>query len=194
MIIEPRISETQIVSEYEELLKIIEKLNPKKVLEIGSLMGFSLKHFMKYSADESVVISVDLPVRDFCGPMDYRVKEQEENYAKEWPRWAKEFKSKLYLIKGMSQWSLTLEEVKIICNNELDFLFIDGNHMYDFVKKDFEMYSPLVKKGGVIALHDIAENEEGGVFNFWNEIKTNYKHKEILHSEKKEKGIGVLYV
>jgi hypothetical protein len=25
-------------------------------------------------------------------------------------------------------------------------------------------------------------------------LKTNYKYKEILHSDKKEKGIGVLYV
>jgi predicted O-methyltransferase YrrM len=194
MIIESRISETQIVSEYEELLKIYKQLNPNKILEIGSLMGFSLKHFMKYSSENSTVISVDLPVRDFCGPMDFRVKEQEENYSIKWPLWAKEFKTKLYLIKGMSQWNETLEQVKKICENELDFLFIDGNHMYDYVKKDFEMYSPLVKKGGIVALHDIAENEEGGVFNFWNEIKTKYNYKEILHSEKKEKGIGVLYI
>jgi len=85
------------------------------------------------------------------------------------------------------------KQVKEITNS-LDFLFIDGNHMYEFVKMDFEMYSPLVRKGGIIAFHDIAENEEGGVFNLWNSLKTNYKYKEILHSDKKEKGIGVLYV
>lgn len=193
MIIDQRIEETQIVSEYEELLKIYQKLNPNKVLEIGSLLGFSLKHFMHYAANGATVISIDLPVRDFCGPTDYRVKEQEHNYSKEWPKWAKFNDIKLYLIKGMSQWKLSLEQVKAI-TSELDFLFIDGNHMYEYVKKDFEMYSPLVKKGGIIALHDIAEKEEGGVFNYWNELKTNYKHLEILHSDKKEKGIGVLYI
>lgn len=193
MIIDQRINETQIVSEYEELLSIYKELNPQNVLEIGSLMGFSLKHFMHYAKNKATVISVDLPVRDFCGPNDYRVKEQEHNYSTEWPKWAKENNTRLYLIKGMSQWEKTLKQVKEITNS-LDFLFIDGNHMYDFVKIDFEMYSPLVRKGGIIAFHDIAENEEGGVFNLWNSLKTNYKYKEILHSDKKEKGIGVLYV
>ena len=193
MIIEQRISETQIVSEYEELLSIYSKLKPKNVLEIGSLLGFSLKHFMHYAENGATVISIDLPVRDFCGPADYRVKEQEHNYSKEWPKWAKQNNIKLYLIKGMSQWGLSLEQVKAI-TSELDFLFIDGNHMYEYVKKDFEMYSPLVKKGGMVAFHDIAENEEGGVFNYWNDLKKNYKHQEILHSDKKEKGIGILYI
>lgn len=193
MIIDQRISETQIISEYEELLSVYSKLKPKNVLEIGSLLGFSLKHFMHYAENGATAISVDLPVRDFCGPMDYRVQEQEHNYSVEWPKWAKLNKIKLYLIKGMSQWERSLEQVKSI-TPELDFLFIDGNHMYEYVKKDFEMYSPLVKKGGIVALHDIAENEEGGVFNYWNELKKNYKHQEILHSDKKEKGIGILYI
>jgi predicted O-methyltransferase YrrM len=193
MIIDQRISETQIISEYEELLDIYSKLKPKNVLEIGSLLGFSLKHFMHYAENGATVISIDLPVRDFCGSTDYRVQEQEHNYSVEWPKWAKLNKIKLYLIKGMSQWERSLEQVKSI-TPELDFLFIDGNHMYEYVKKDFEMYSPLVKKGGIIALHDIAENEEGGVFNYWNELKKNYKHQEILHSDKKEKGIGILYI
>lgn len=193
MIIDQRINETQIVSEYEELLNIYKELNPENVLEIGSLMGFSLKHFMHYAKNKSTVISVDLPVRDFCGPNDYRVKEQEHNYSNEWPKWAKENNIRLYLIKGMSQSKKTLDQVKSI-TPELDFLFIDGNHMYEYVKMDFDMYSPLVRKGGIIAFHDIAENEEGGVFNLWNSLKINYKYTEILHSDKKEKGIGVLYV
>jgi predicted O-methyltransferase YrrM len=193
MIIDQRISETQIISEYEELLSIYSKLKAKNVLEIGSLLGFSLKHFMHYAENGSTVISVDLPVRDFCGSSDYRVQEQEHNYSVEWPKWAKLNKIKLYLIKGMSQWERSLEQVKLI-TSELDFLFIDGNHMYEYVKKDFDMYSPLVKKGGIVALHDIAENEEGGVFNYWNELKKNYKYHEILHSDKKEKGIGILYI
>lgn len=37
----------------------------------------------------------------------------------------------------------------------MDFLFIDGDHAYEGVKADFEMYSPLVRKGGLVALHDI---------------------------------------
>jgi cephalosporin hydroxylase len=193
MIIDQKINETQIVTEFEELLKIYKELKPNKVLEIGSLTGRALHHFMHYANESATVISLDLPVRDFCGPHDYRVPEQEHNYSVEWPKWAKENKIKLYLIKGMSQNPKSLEQVKSI-TTELDFLFIDGNHMYEFVKRDYEMYSPLVRKGGIVAFHDIAKNEEGGVFNLWNDLKKNYKHTEILHSPSKEKGIGVLYV
>ena len=33
--------------------------------------------------------------------------------------------------------------------NELDFVYIDGNHHYDYVKKDVEMYFPKVRQGGI---------------------------------------------
>ncbi|MEO0196406.1 MAG: class I SAM-dependent methyltransferase [candidate division WOR-3 bacterium] len=43
-------------------------------------------------------------------------------------------------------------------NSKLDFLFIEGNHSYEGVKMDFEMYFPLVRKGGIIAFHDIVKD------------------------------------
>jgi hypothetical protein len=33
-------------------------------------------------------------------------------------------------------------------------VYIDGNHDYLFVKKDIELYYPLVKVGGVMGGHD----------------------------------------
>ncbi len=33
----------------------------------------------------------------------------------------------------------------------VDFLFIDGDHLYDGVKIDFELYKKLVRPGGLIA-------------------------------------------
>jgi len=77
----------------------------------------------------------------------------------------------------------TLRKVKaILGSNKLDFLFIDGDHTYQGVRKDFEMYSALVREGGMIAFHDIVPGlpqSVGGVPKFWKEIKNNYAHKEI---------------
>jgi len=39
-------------------------------------------------------------------------------------------------------------------HDKLDFVYIDGNHNYYFVKKDIELYFPLVKRGGVFGGHD----------------------------------------
>ena len=36
----------------------------------------------------------------------------------------------------------------------IDFVYIDGNHDYDYVRKDLELYYPIVKSGGVIGGHD----------------------------------------
>jgi len=36
----------------------------------------------------------------------------------------------------------------------LDFVYVDGNHSYEFVKKDLELYYDKVRVGGVIGGHD----------------------------------------
>jgi len=195
MILEENKLDSQDVREFEELLKEYVKINPSKIIEIGSMYGWSLQHFIHYGADESTVLAIDLPVRMFVGPTDWRVAIQEDNYKNVWPKWAKAKKSKLYLIPDASQKDSTVKQTKEIFNNEqIDFLFIDGDHRYEAIKQDFILYSPLVRKGGIVAFHDIGEREEGGGAKFWKEIKNNYTHKEILINEKKEKGIGVLYV
>lgn len=39
--------------------------------------------------------------------------------------------------------------------DNLDFVYIDGNHDYESVKKDMEIYFEKLKSGGVLAGHDI---------------------------------------
>jgi len=38
---------------------------------------------------------------------------------------------------------------------QLDFVFVDANHTYPYVKADLENYLPLIKPGGVLSGHDI---------------------------------------
>jgi len=57
------------------------------------------------------------------------------------------------------------------------------DHTYRGIKEDFEMYSPLVKENGIIALHDIVPGPPenvGGLPNFWNEIKHDFDYKEVV--------------
>lgn len=39
-------------------------------------------------------------------------------------------------------------------DESLDFVYIDANHAYDFVKKDIQLWFPKVKKGGLFCGHD----------------------------------------
>jgi cephalosporin hydroxylase len=195
MIISPNELNSQNLDEFEELLRIYKGHKVERFIEIGSLYGWSLQHFIYYAQPGCTALSIDLPVRQFVGPDDWRVQKQEELQKTEWPQWAKANKCKLYSIPASSSDPRTLELAKSIFKDDpIDFLFIDGGHTYQQVKKDFEMYSPLVRDGGIIALHDIGEKEEGDVSSFWSELKLSHKTKEILKDPNKEKGIGVVYV
>jgi len=43
---------------------------------------------------------------------------------------------------------------------KIDFLFIDGDHSYEGVKLDFDLYSTLLTENGIIMLHDTDSNYE----------------------------------
>jgi predicted O-methyltransferase YrrM len=185
------IKPAQVEYEIAKLLEIVAELKPKVVLEIGTAGGGTLFLFTRVADPEAKIISIDLPGGPFGGG---------------YPRWKiplyKSFSKEgqeIYLIRRDSHNPQTLREVKGILGDEkVDFLFIDGDHTYDGVKMDFEMYSPLVKKSGIIALHDICPHpSETGceIDRFWNEIKHGYKYAEIVEDwSQKWAGIGVLYV
>jgi predicted O-methyltransferase YrrM len=61
--------------------------------------------------------------------------------------------------------------VKELDSKTYDFIYIDGIHTYEQVKKDIENYLPLVKKGGVIGGHDYVNSGHlVGVYQAVNEM------------------------
>lgn len=48
----------------------------------------------------------------------------------------------------------SLEAVKQFEPGSLDFVFIDGNHHFDFVVQDIIAWTPIVRRGGIVAGHD----------------------------------------
>lgn len=174
----------QYKKEYLSLLEnIFIPLNPKIVVELGSHAGGSFWGFCEASSGDAILISID---RNHGGSPDK----------------IKKFHKNALTITGDTQDKNNLMQVKnIIEDKEIDFLFIDANHTYNGVKKDFEVWSPLVKDGGIIALHDIVyhlHNRDCEVEKFWNELKTHSKYgswkSEEYHFEDNQtnRGIGVL--
>lgn len=83
-------------------------------------------------------------------------------------------------------------------NQEFDFVFIDGDHSYDWVKRDYDNVGYLAK---YVCFHDIEDyyvrnaDFKGGVPNFWEDIKKTRNHIEFIESDKKDPkimGIGLL--
>jgi cephalosporin hydroxylase len=162
-----------------DLLKGLKKIKPKRILEIGIHRGGSLKVWRDIFSPD-LLIGIDNKLLDEVKEINHAI-----------------------CLEGVSQDQQIYDEVRRILDvtehRELDFLFIDGSHYYKDVKKDFEMYAPLVKKGGVIAFHDVIidDNDTCQVYKFWNEIKDDYETKTISYKDKNgpsATGEGVLLV
>jgi len=65
----------------------------------------------------------------------------------------------------------SMDAVKDIADNSLDFVYIDANHKYEFVKEDIEAWTPKVRTGGIVSGHDYYITKAGntGVVNAVNE-------------------------
>jgi predicted O-methyltransferase YrrM len=59
--------------------------------------------------------------------------------------------------------SFSVDAVKAFVDESLDFVFIDGNHTYDYVKEDIEVWTPKVRKGGIVSGHDYYKTKAGNV-------------------------------
>ena len=46
------------------------------------------------------------------------------------------------------------DAVSMFRDETIDFIYIDGNHQYESVKRDLELYVPKIKLRGIIAGHD----------------------------------------
>ena len=70
----------------------------------------------------------------------------------------------------------SMQAVESIEDNSLDFVFIDGNHSYEFVKEDIREWYKKVKPGGIIAGHDYKidpENDYGVIEAVGEYVKEN---------------------
>jgi predicted O-methyltransferase YrrM len=65
--------------------------------------------------------------------------------------------------------------------DQIDLLFIDGNHEYQYVMQDYQDWSPLIKAGGLIAFHDVVckESVQGPQKVIDEKLKNNSQWKRI---------------
>jgi cephalosporin hydroxylase len=113
---------------------------------------------------------------------------------------AREVVSQTVVILGDSKSVDVLDGVeKALGVDQFDFLLIDGDHTYEGVSGDFDLYRDFVRDGGYVAFHDvdpiIRPDDTMGVHKFWIEIKSHYEHWEIiLGGGKLASGVGIIRV
>jgi predicted O-methyltransferase YrrM len=176
----------QVREEIVAALYEIERLQPRNVIEIGTAGGGTLFFWSRVAHPEATIVTIDLPGGNFGGGTSRIRLPLLRHLALP--------TQKVHFIRASSHDSSTLSQTKDLLNgNRADFLFIDGDHTPVGVRSDFEMFSPLVRRGGIVGFHDIAiQSPEYGVEKLWQELGVQHKTCEFKgHSQ--VFGIGLLH-
>jgi cephalosporin hydroxylase len=173
-------------TEIKEFVKLIlDKGFDKTILELG-LGYYGSTHFLwRMLFDKSITIEKDNDrIKDFG---TYTM-----NYYDSWIL----NDGKSFFVHGNTVDSSTVESVyRLIEKEEVDVLFIDAEHTYGSVLRDWLLYSKKVKVGGIVAFHDILlDYPFNGVKEFVHDLQLGridgkeYKVNRIISS--KNRGIG----
>ena len=180
----------QVPEELVSLFELVSAIGVQNALEIGTCAGGTLFMTCRVAQPDATIVSVDLPGGRFGGGYAWLRKPAYQRFARD--------RQDLHLLRKDSHEHQTLNLVQTLFKDKpLDFLFIDGDHTYNGVRADFEMYAPLVRSGGIIAFHDVVKHPQHlgcEVERFWNEIKHSYRNTEIIKNPLQGwAGIGILH-
>jgi len=131
------------------LLPYIEQLGRNLIgCELGVCFGFTLRYFFDMSDHIEKVYAIDAykPYMDHWGQV---TQEMVDNWKAGALQLLDPYKDKIEFIE-MDSWDAS----DLIPNDNLDYIFIDGDHSYSAVAKDLRKYWSKVKVGGIFAGHD----------------------------------------
>lgn len=140
----------------DELKPLIDQLAVTNgvMLEVGVYKGEAMKQFMD-SGKFRRYFGVDWWSGEYADPNPIFLKDIPEaemrfdEVAKNYP---------------VVKMKMTSEEASAYFKDEVfDFVYLDGNHNYEFVRKDIDLWWPKVKIGGYFGGHDYSNLACGGV-------------------------------
>jgi predicted O-methyltransferase YrrM len=169
----------QKTREFAAFVSLLSNRRLAAVLEIGTLHGGTLWTWCKLATSDATIVSVDLPGGPFGGGYRDGAADTLAGYGRPG--------QSVRLVRGDSHSESTKRRVEdALDGRPVDLLFIDGDHTYEGVRRDFEMYAPLVGQAGVIAFHDILPHPDVAqceVDRYWAEVRARYQCAEFTHPE-----------
>jgi cephalosporin hydroxylase len=179
-----RVKTLQIPSEILRLAQAVQAIQPKIILEIGTASGGTAL-IWSYLARERV-ITCNLQDMSYQTPLFTRFPPPGS-------------RCRVTLLSGNSHGPDFKARVARELNGaKVDFLFIDGDHTEAGVTADYEDYKEFVRPGGLIAFHDIVENQPlptNQVYHLWKRLKPLAQVEEFVQDPgQRGFGIGLLHV
>jgi predicted O-methyltransferase YrrM len=131
-------------------------------VEIGTWKGMSIVYMARKIKETGKNIQL-FGIDTFLGTdEDYMLMEDEDlksgNLYLEYLRTIEPYKDIINTIVGDSH--VVFDQFR---DNSIDFLFIDGDHRYQGINTDLDLWLPKVKTGGIISGHDYEKSATCGV-------------------------------
>ena len=183
------ISPLQYREELMALLEIVDERRPRTVVEIGTFAGGTLSLLARCAASDAIVVSIDLPGGQYGGGYAESRAHLYRSFA--------ERDQRIELVRADSHRLETRDRVRwLLDSRPIDLLFIDGDHALEGVRRDLELYGPLLADDGLVAFHDIVPGPRasvGGVPQFWSELRAGCQVRELVRDwAQGEAGIGLV--
>lgn len=152
---------------------LVNQLKPEVIVDLGTDWGFSTFSFAIPRIGK--VYSID----NFTGDSFVGQQDTERKY-----QYVMSKREKLFLKDNVEIIQGDFNEVAKTWDKQINILHIDGDHSYEAVKNDFEIWSKFLKDDGAILMHDTCVeeyngNSKYGVKKFFEEIdlpKCNFTH------------------
>ena len=141
---------------YRLFYQLAQILKPDFVVELGSWQATAAAHFA-LGNPEATVITIDIHKDD---------KDAQRRAIE-----AADYIPNLTYINSWTWDALNITWVMEFFNKKIDILFIDAWHDYEYVKREWDLYSPLLSSPALVICDDIttAHNFDG-MIKFWEEL------------------------
>ncbi|MFB6189018.1 MAG: class I SAM-dependent methyltransferase [Halapricum sp.] len=154
------ISPLQLRSELTRAVEHLRDREPEVVVEIGSLYGGTFYTWCRGIESVERAISLDLPGGTPPRFLDRITPDTDTSF-----------------VRGNSHAQAARDAVEdLLDGDQIDFLFVDGDHSYEGLRRDLELFTPLVGDDGVIGLHDIETVDPAvEVDALWQELRDDHE-------------------
>jgi len=150
---EKKLKGFMLIKDRIELAEHFNKLGFKTVVEIGTADGRYAEILCQKIPMLDMLYTIDpyIPYNGNWRSQDY----QNKAYQKA--------KSRLEKYNAQIINKTSMDALQDFDNGDIDAVFIDGDHHFDYVMEDIIAWSRKVKKGGIVSLHDYYSFSSGGV-------------------------------